>query len=103
MKEVTIQQLQVAIEDGAYVLDVREPGEYVEGHVPGAVSMPLGEVAARASELPDDVWVICRSGRRSITGGEAIIASGRNAVSVAGGTLAWVAAGLPVVTGTEPN
>ena len=100
MKEVTIQELRDALAAGAFLLDVREPAEYAEAHVPGAVLIPLGEVAARVSELPDDVWVICRSGRRSITGAEAVIASGRTARSVAGGTLAWIDAGLPTVTGS---
>ncbi|HJE51395.1 MAG TPA: rhodanese-like domain-containing protein [Tessaracoccus flavescens] len=99
MKEVTISELKTALVEGAFLLDVREPHEFDEAHVPGAVLIPLGEVADRVEELPDDVWVICRSGKRSITGAEAIVASGRTACSVAGGTLAWIDAGHPVSTG----
>jgi rhodanese-related sulfurtransferase len=49
------------------VLDVRTPGEYVSGHVPGAVNIPHDEVAARLAEVPKDkdVVVYCRSGRRT--------------------------------------
>ena len=38
--------------DGARVVDVREPGEYVEGHVPGAVPVPMGQLPGRLGELP---------------------------------------------------
>jgi rhodanese-related sulfurtransferase len=49
------------------VLDVRTPGEYVSGHVPGAVNIPHDQVAARLAEVPKDkdVVVYCRSGRRT--------------------------------------
>jgi len=51
------------------VLDVRTPAEYAEGHVPGAINIPNGELAARVAELSDakgrDVVVYCRSGVRA--------------------------------------
>jgi len=49
------------------VLDVREPAEYAFGHIEGAVSIPLGELEQRMSELDSDkeVIVICRTGKRS--------------------------------------
>lgn len=103
MEEVDIPTLRAALDNGAFLLDVREPHEYEEAHVPGAILIPLGQVADRANELPDDVWVICRSGVRSLTGAEAVASSGRRACSVAGGTLAWIDAGLPVASGTNPN
>ncbi|AQP43928.1 rhodanese-like domain-containing protein [Tessaracoccus flavus] len=103
MREVDIPTLRAALDQGAFLLDVREPHEYEEVHVPGAVLIPLGQVADRVDELPEDVWVICRSGVRSLKGAEAVAASGRSACSVAGGTLAWIDAGLPVATGTQPN
>ncbi len=85
------------------VIDVREVTEYAEGHVPGAVLIPLGQVAQRAAEVPtaDTVYVICRSGRRSLDGALALTRLGRNAVSVDEGTLGWIARGLPVVTGSS--
>ncbi|QCT01195.1 SirA family protein [Paenibacillus algicola] len=53
--------------DPFILLDVREPAEYVFGHIPGAVSVPLGELESRSSELDQGkpVYVICRSGTRS--------------------------------------
>jgi phage shock protein E len=51
------------------VLDVRTPAEYAEGHVPGAVNIPNGELAGRVAELADakgrDIVVYCRSGVRA--------------------------------------
>jgi rhodanese-related sulfurtransferase len=86
---------------GAVVLDVREPAEWAEGHIPGATLIPLGELARRTSELPDDetIVVICRSGNRSAQGRDILRAAGYEATSVDGGMTAWRAAGLPVETG----
>ena len=51
------------------LLDVRQPGEYARGHLPGARLIPLGELAERVGELDEDKHVIvyCRSGVRSKT------------------------------------
>jgi rhodanese-related sulfurtransferase len=86
---------------GAVVLDVREPSEWAEGHVPGATLIPLGELARRASELPHDgtIVVICLSGNRSAQGRDILLAAGYEATSVDGGMTAWRAAGLPVEAG----
>jgi rhodanese-related sulfurtransferase len=85
----------------AFLIDVREPGEYVAGHVPGAVLIPLGRLDDRVEELPRDrtVHVICASGNRSLRATDALIGAGIDAVSVAGGTSGWIHSGRPVVTG----
>jgi len=101
MKEVDIATLAHAWEAGAPVLDVREDHEYVQGHVPRAQWIPLGELSARLTEvLPGEtVYVICASGNRSKRGAEILESSGRSAVSVAGGTTAWLREGHPVHAG----
>ncbi|MBC7561027.1 MAG: rhodanese-like domain-containing protein [Dermatophilaceae bacterium] len=68
MREVPIATFAAAHSDGAVVVDVREPGEYVAGHVPGAALLPMGELSSRLHELPRDVpiYVICASGNRSL-------------------------------------
>ncbi|MFN8019571.1 MAG: rhodanese-like domain-containing protein [Acidimicrobiales bacterium] len=90
---------------GTPVIDVRQPEEYVEGHVPGAPLIPLAEVPDRIGELPTDgeVLIICRSGARSMRAAEHLRSQGIDAVNIAGGTLAWIEAGHPVVTGDEPG
>lgn len=91
--------------DTTVVVDVREPQEYAEGHVPGALLIPLAQVADRILEVPaaDRVYVICRSGRRSQVAAEALRRAGISAVSVDEGTLGWAERGRPVVTGPAPR
>ncbi len=56
------------IENNATIVDVRTPGEFAGQHVPGAINIPLDEVAQRISEfkeLPKPIIAYCRSGNRS--------------------------------------
>ena len=90
-------------EAGAFVLDVREPDEWAAGHIDGATLIPLGELASRTAEVPQDqdIVVVCHSGNRSAQGRDILLAAGYPAVtSMDGGMTAWTAAGLPVVTGS---
>lgn len=101
MVQVPVQVLAAARADGAFVLDVREPYEYVAGHVPGARLVPVAQVATRTGELPrsEPVYVICQSGSRSGQVVSLLRARGFDARSVLGGTDAWIGAGRPVVVG----
>lgn len=103
--EIDPTSFAAAHADGAAVLDVRTPEEYDEGHVPGAVLIPLAELAVRLAEVPagDPLYVICRSGARSAQAVEMLRGGGTDSVNVAGGTLAWIEAGRPVVTGARPS
>ena len=80
---------------GATVVDVREPGEYVAGHVPGATLVPMGQLASRLGELDKSrpVYVVCASGNRSAAMTDLLRAAGYDAYSVAGGTSAWARSG----------
>jgi rhodanese-related sulfurtransferase len=99
--EIDVLQLRDLRAEGAHVIDVRQPDEYDEAHVPGVQLIPLGEVSERLDELPPDgvLYIICRSGARSLRAAEFLTENGREAVNVAGGTLAWIEAGLPVDQG----
>jgi rhodanese-related sulfurtransferase len=104
--EITVDELSaLAAGGGIVVVDVRMPDEYDEAHMPGAALIPLPELPERHGEIPDadTVYVICRSGGRSLTACEFLVAAGRSAVNVGGGTLAWIEAGHPVATGAEPG
>jgi hydroxyacylglutathione hydrolase len=86
-------------EHDAVVLDVREPAEYAEGHVPGAVSIPQAELAVHLSQIPTrrDVLVACRSGTRSLGSARFLKALGYDRVAnLERGTMGWIEAGNPV-------
>mgnify|MGYP003592397752 FL=1 len=104
MREIDRPVFAAAHADGAFVIDVREPMEYLSGHVPGARLIPMCQLASRATELPKDrrVYVICASGNRSLAMTDLLQRLGFDAVSVAGGTSGWAADGRPVVTGSTP-
>jgi rhodanese-related sulfurtransferase len=100
--EVTIGEAVRLRDAGAFVLDVREPAEWNEYHVPGSTLIPLAQLPERLAEVPrdGDVLVICRSGNRSATGRDILLAAGFSSVtSMAGGVVDWRAAGHPTVTG----
>jgi len=107
VREIDTPALAAAARDGALVVDVREPHEYVEGHVPCARLLPVGALGRHAPDLRRaahrnaPVYLICRTGVRSAQAAAQLERSGVHAVSVAGGTEAWEAAGLPVVTGSH--
>ncbi len=92
---------------GAFLLDVREHDEWTAGHAPDAVHVRLGELGARAGELPQDreVYVICRTGARSAYAAQALAAGGLNTINVADGMTGWAVAGRPMVSedATEPH
>ncbi|HZM32098.1 MAG TPA: rhodanese-like domain-containing protein [Acidimicrobiales bacterium] len=102
--EIDVAGLARAREGGAALIDVREPDEYTAAHVPGATLVPLATVPDRLADVPTDgtVYVICAKGARSLRAAEFYRAQGIDAVNVAGGTNAWVDAGLPYSTGLEP-
>jgi rhodanese-related sulfurtransferase len=102
--EIDVDELAERREAGQVVLDVRNPDEYEEAHVPGVVLIPLGELVERVDEVPTDgpLPVICRSGARSMQAAEYLRAQGIDAVNVVGGTLAWIDAGFPVESGEAP-
>jgi rhodanese-related sulfurtransferase len=82
-----------------FVLDVRSPEEFREGHVPGAVNIPYDQMAARLSEVPKDKDVVlyCRSGRRAGIAAGVLQSNGYTRLShLEGDMLAWTEQGRPV-------
>lgn len=86
------------VQDGAFLLDVREQSEWDDFHATGATLIPLGELSSRLDEVPQgqDIVVICNSGNRSQEGRDILLNAGFESVtSAAGGSQAWRAAGYP--------
>jgi rhodanese-related sulfurtransferase len=84
------------------IVDVREPDEWTEGRIPGAVHIPLGSLASRTNELDpgQETIVVCHAGVRSLTGADILLKAGfADAKSLAGGMIAWIGAGQPVERG----
>lgn len=87
------------VEEGALLLDVREPSEWNLGHAPQAQHVPLGRLSPEDPQLARDrtIVVVCRSGNRSRSATQLLLQSGHDAVNLGGGMLAWRAEGLPVI------
>ncbi len=98
--EISLETYAAAHLAGTTV-DVRERAEYAQAHVPGAVLIPMGQLASRLDELDRSarVHLICASGNRSRAMTDLLVAQGFDAVSVIGGTQAWIQSGRAVEVG----
>ena len=101
MKTISPVELQtiLAAQPSAPVIDVRTPVEFAEVHVPQARSVPLDELKPGSLQLAKEqpVYLLCRSGQRATKAAEKFAKEGfTQPVVVAGGTLAWIEAILPV-------
>ena len=88
------------------LLDVRTPGEFETVHIPGAYNVPLDHLAEHGREISvnvaEPVVLVCQSGQRARRAEEALRGAGMPNLHVLnGGVAGWVAAGQPVVRGTE--
>lgn len=105
IREISNETFAARYPDGVELIDVREPMEYVGGHVPGAALMPMSRIGTFVGDIPRGrpVYVICRTGNRSLAVADFLVNVGVDAWSVAGGTEEWAAAGRPVVMGRDPR
>ena len=100
--EVTVEQVMKLKDQGAFILDVREPSEWTQAHIAGATLIPLGELPNRLNEIPKDktIVVVCRTGHRSAQGRDILLKAGfTNVTSMSGGLTEWQSQGQPVVSG----
>lgn len=85
---------------GAVLLDVRTPEEFASGHVPGAINIPLGNPPLVSKMWPDpetEIWVYCRTQRRSASFASRLRTMGyRNLNVVNGGIMNWAEKGYPI-------
>ena len=85
----------------AYIIDVREPQEFADGHIPNALSVPQSELAISLADVPkdSDVLVVCAGGNRSLRSAGFLKAVGYTRVTnLDGGTNGWREAGNPIET-----
>jgi rhodanese-related sulfurtransferase len=81
------------------LVDVRTVGEFMGGHLPNAINIPLHQVTARLDEIPTDkpVILVCATGNRSGTAARQLVQAGYTDVyNLRGGTMAWMMNGLPL-------
>jgi rhodanese-related sulfurtransferase/predicted transcriptional regulator len=107
LEPMSRDELLARLSKGAvYVLDVRPPDEYAAGHVPGAVSVPLGDMKRRLRRIPKGKEIVaCCRGPYCVYAYEAVEIlrrAGYSARRLQGGFLEWRAAGLPVASPSVP-
>jgi rhodanese-related sulfurtransferase len=93
----TAQEL-IAMGD-VQLIDVREPNEYREGHIPGVTLIPLNTLLDRPQDFlkRDNILFICAMGQRSALACEMAAALGfEQLYNLEGGTVGWAKAGLPI-------
>jgi rhodanese-related sulfurtransferase len=100
--EIDVEELDRRLTAGARLIDVRQPDEFAHFRVPGATSIPLGEIPDRLDEIPRDetVYLICGGGGRSGRVAAFLNAQGFDTVNVAGGSRGWVESGRPYEQGS---
>jgi len=93
--EISREELQAKLDAGAQLVDVRAEHEWEMGRIPGAVHLPLAELAERAGEIDKGrpVVLYCRGGNRSTMAAEALGAEGYEAMKLSGGIVGWAEAG----------
>ena len=100
------QATQLINREDAQIIDVREPDEYVSGHLPESRNIPAGQLEQRAGELDKykdtPLILVCQTGSRSTSACKQMIALGfSRAHNLEGGIAGWRAAGLPLKKGTK--
>lgn len=100
--DVTVQEARRLMEDkpGLVILDVRTASEYEEGHIEGAVNIPVQELGVRFDELSieGELLVYCRTGNRSAQAVDILLDLGFTKIyHMDEGITGWIEAGYPVV------
>jgi rhodanese-related sulfurtransferase len=94
LKNISAQQFKDELDQRTpkYIMDVREPNEYKNGFIPGAVNVPLSQLSARINALPKDkpLYLYCQSGMRSKQAARVLAKRGySNLINLQGGIMSW--------------
>jgi rhodanese-related sulfurtransferase len=97
-REISREEAQELIEDGAQLVDVRAEHEWEVGRIAGATHIPLAELAERTGEIDRDRVVVlyCRGGTRSTMATDALAEAGFDAAKLSEGIVGWSEAGQPL-------
>jgi rhodanese-related sulfurtransferase len=97
-KEVSREQAQKLIDEGAQLVDVRADHEWEAGRISGATHLPLDQLPERSGEIDRDrpVLLYCRGGTRSTMAAAALADAGYDAAKLSEGIVGWDEAGLPL-------
>lgn len=110
IREINLDEAAAAIQNASLLIDVREPAEFQQGHLAGAINIPRGMLEFRMGSTPaleqrDQAIVLyCKTSGRSALAASSLHEMGYvDVVSVTGGFDAWVEAGKPVVKPDLPE
>jgi rhodanese-related sulfurtransferase len=97
-REISRDEAQKLIEDGAQLVDVRTDHEWEVGRIAGATHIPLAELAERTGEIDQErpVVLYCRGGTRSTMATDALAEAGFDAAKLSEGIVGWSEADLPL-------
>lgn len=84
---ISTTELASILSEKLEIIDVRAADEYAQGHIPGAVNIPLAQIKDFKPETP--VYLICRSGRRSKMAAAVLMERGYSVINVREGMLGW--------------
>lgn len=110
IREVEVKNAAAAIEAADVLIDVREPEEFVAGHIPNAISMPRGMLEFQLESHPElsnratKIVLYCKTSGRAALAAQSLQAMGyQSVVSILGGFDAWVEAGQAVAKASLPS
>jgi rhodanese-related sulfurtransferase len=105
--EISVTEFSEQFTEEIFLIDVREIDEYLSGHVPGAIHIPLNEVPNRVEEFRNPnggpTFVICKVGGRSASACDFLANQSLSVINIAGGTMGWIMQGNDVVAGSQPK
>jgi rhodanese-related sulfurtransferase len=98
MKTITANQARTLIEQGALLIDIREPGEYAQQRIAGSINLPLAQLPGLLPQIAGRPVIFhCLGGKRTAMNAEKLAAcTSCEAYLLEGGLQGWQAAGLPV-------
>jgi rhodanese-related sulfurtransferase len=99
IRTIDVNEALVMAQQGAVLLDVREPSEWEAGRSALALHIPLADLPDHLAELPPDrvIVCICRSGHRSLRAAHFLAEQGYESANMKGGMMAWAHEGKPLV------